>query len=283
MREYGQIQCSFWSDPDIQGVSDDAKLIALYLLSGPHSNGLGCYRMPDGYIQADTGMTTQTISKGFAELFGIGFCYRCESTKFVLLPKFLKWNPVANQNVGSARVKEFKAIPEKFTYYSELCVSMLEYANHIPNGFETVLKGYAKPDPTRPDPTKPDPDQTKDPTEDNLPSKLDDAGEILDYLNHKTGKSFKHVTTNIDLIKARIKEGHSAHDIMAVIDRKCSEWPPGNEFHKYLRPETLFGARKFNGYVGEIGIETPEQKRERELEEWIGGTGGDAIEGEVVR
>jgi len=278
MREYGQIQCSFWSDPDIQGVSDDAKLIALYILSGPHSNGLGCYRIPDGYIQADTGMTSETVSKGFKELFSIGFCLRCETTKFVLIPKFLKWNTVANKNVAAAREKEFKAVPEKFMYYSELCNKILEYGNHLSNGFETVLKGYAKQDPTRPDQ---DPDQTKDQTGETMPSKLDASRDILEFLNQSTGKSFQPVDANLNLIKARLKEGHDQGTIMAVISSKCEEWPHGHKMHQYLRPATLFNATKFNNYVGELGIETPEQKRNRELEEWA--AGGDALEGEVMQ
>jgi len=163
MREYGQIQCSFWSDPDVQSVSNDAKLIATYLLSGPHSNGLGCYRIPDGYIQADLGMTPQTISKGFAELFNIGFCLRCDATNFVVMPKFLKWNQIANPKVGSAREKEFKTIPDKFSHYSVLCLSILEHGNHLSNGFETVLKGYAIQDPILPDHTKPNQDRIVDP------------------------------------------------------------------------------------------------------------------------
>lgn len=283
MREYGQIQCSFWSDPDVQSVSNDAKLIATYLLSGPHSNGLGCYRIPDGYIQADLGMTPQTISKGFAELFGIGFCLRCDATNFVVMPKFLKWNTIANPKVGSAREKEFKTIPDKFSHYSVLCQSILEHGNHLSNGFETVLKGYAIQDPILPDPTKTLTRPDHDPT--TMPSKLDDVRVILDHLVAVSGKKFKHVDSNHGPIKARLREGHSVADIIAVIDLKNRDWPPGHKQRQYLRPETLFRASKFNSYVGEIGVETPEQMRERQLEEWASGGSqqNDTIEGEVVR
>lgn len=159
MREYGQIQCSFWTDPDIQSLSDQAKALACYLLTGPHSNGLGCYRLPDGYIVADFGWSSETVSKAFGELFAIGFAKRCERTQFVLLPKFLKWNPISNGNVATARIKEFETVPKKSDVFADLCSSLKRYGKHFPegfeNGFETPSKGYGKQEPTLPNPNKP--------------------------------------------------------------------------------------------------------------------------------
>lgn len=159
MREYGQVQCSFWTDPDMQSLAGDHRLLALYLLTGPHSNGLGCYRCPDGYVVADLGWTSERVSKGFAELSRIGFAERCEATFFVLIPNYLRWNAIANSNVAKARIAEFEAVSKKSCVFNRLCDSMLRFGNHWPNGFETVLKGYAeryaKQDPTLPDPTRP--------------------------------------------------------------------------------------------------------------------------------
>jgi hypothetical protein len=161
VREYGQVQCSFWTDPDLQSLSGDHRLLALYLLTGPHSNGLGCYRCPDGYVTADLGWSSERVSKGFTELSRIGFTERCETTFFVLIPKYLRWNPIANVNVAKARMAEFEAVSKKANVFSRLCDSMMRFGNHWPNGFETVLKGYAerygKQDPTLPDPTRTEP------------------------------------------------------------------------------------------------------------------------------
>ena len=158
MREYGQVQVSFWSNPDNVGLSDQGKLLAVYLLTGPHSNGLGCYRLPDGYVVADLGWNEKTVSKGFQELFRIGFCERCETTKYVLIPNFLKWNPVANQNVAKARESEFNRIPKNTSVFSSLCSSLKRFGNHWSNGFETVLKRYAKQEPIQSNPILPKPE-----------------------------------------------------------------------------------------------------------------------------
>lgn len=87
---------------------------------------------------------------------------------------------------------------------------------------------------------------------------------IIDYLNAKAGKSFRHVQANVRLITARLSEGHTREDIEAVIDRKCAEWPEGDRMHEYLRPATLFGAEKFNQYVGEIGKKPAQRGRSYE-------------------
>lgn len=76
--------------------------------------------------------------------------------------------------------------------------------------------------------------------------------EILDYLNQKTGSNFKPVETNLNLVKARLKEGFTVAEIKAVIDAKKEEWGNDEKMAQYLRPETLFGARKFAQYAGAI-------------------------------
>lgn len=166
MREYGQVQCSFWSDPEIQALSDDAKLLGCYLLTGPHSNGIGCYRLPDGYVDADLGWRSERVAKGFRELFSIGFAERCTSTFYVLIPKFLHFNPITNGNVAKARIREFEAVSKKCSIYSRLCASLLEFGNHWPKGFETLLQTSSKQEPD-PDPTQtlpePDPDPNQKP------------------------------------------------------------------------------------------------------------------------
>ena len=128
--------------------------------------------------------------------------------------------------------------------------------------------------------------QQSNPEDQNtMPSKLDGGKNILHHLNIVTGKAFKPVASNLKLITARLKEGHTEAEIIAVIDRKCSEWMHDDKMKQYLRPSTLFNAEKFNAYVGELGVETPEQARERKLEDWVNGTTPqeNVIEGEVLR
>ena len=83
--------------------------------------------------------------------------------------------------------------------------------------------------------------------------------DIIEYLNEKTGKSFRWQTkTTQRHIRARCEEGYSLEDFRRVIDSKVSEWK-GSEWEKYLRPETLFGT-KFESYLNS----SPKRQQEQE-------------------
>lgn len=167
MREYGQIQCSFWQRACEEQWTNDAMVLGAYLLTGPHSNGIGCYRLPNGYVCDDLGWDSERVSKGFAELFGKGFCNRFGTV--VLIPKFLRWNPISNGNVAKARAQEFEAIPNEEAKQAA-ALALLTFGNHWGNPFrnrlETLSKGYAKQNPTQPNPTQPD----KSPIGDSSPA-----------------------------------------------------------------------------------------------------------------
>ncbi len=111
-----------------------------------------------------------------------------------------------------------------------------------------------------------------DTTEKILSSKLNDcAKNVLLHLNKKTGKNFKPVESNLKFIRARLREtGQSVLTLTAVVDLKTAEWINDPTFSKYLRPSTLFNAEKYSQYYGEIGVETPQQRNDRELNEWAG-------------
>jgi len=73
--------------------------------------------------------------------------------------------------------------------------------------------------------------------------------EIIDYLNTKTGKSFRDVESNKKFIRARWNEGNRLADFKNVIDTKTNEWMNG-DMAKYLQPSTLFGS-KFDQYLNQ--------------------------------
>ncbi|GLQ45666.1 hypothetical protein GCM10007862_07170 [Dyella lipolytica] len=162
MREYGQVQSAFWQSPDAQSWTDSAKLLALYLLTGPHANGLGCYRLPDGYIMADLGWDAETVSEGFAELSRNGFAYRFEGVVFT--PNFLRWNRIANGNIAKARFAEFESLP-KGEAKVRVARTMLEFSTQwsiedrtvLETVSQTVSERYANQNPTLPNPTQKEP------------------------------------------------------------------------------------------------------------------------------
>lgn len=145
MREYGQVQTAFWSSPDIRGLSVEAKLLALYLLTGPHSNGIGCVFLPEQYIQADLNWTPELVASRMREVTAIGFVKQCPLTNFVFLPAYLKFNRVSNANVAKARAGEFARVPKNTVFYSELADSLNRFGDHLKPEFKTLLETVSKP------------------------------------------------------------------------------------------------------------------------------------------
>lgn len=75
--------------------------------------------------------------------------------------------------------------------------------------------------------------------------------EIIEYLNEKTGRQYKHAAKlNQRVIKARFNEGYDINDFKSVIDKKTAEWNNDAKMKSFLRPETLFGT-KFDRYLNE--------------------------------
>ena len=93
---------------------------------------------------------------------------------------------------------------------------------------------------------------------DNMSDKSDHHipySEIIEYLNEKTGRSFRNVDANKKLIKARWNDGYKLDDFKAVIDNMVANWS-GKEFNgtpaeNYLQPKTLF-SNKFDSYLNQI-------------------------------
>lgn len=87
-----------------------------------------------------------------------------------------------------------------------------------------------------------------------------EATEVLQFLNLKTGRAFRVNDTNLKLIVARLKSGASVQDCKTVIARKHREWASDDKMWPYLRPATLFNATKFEQYIGECVTPDKEQR-----------------------
>jgi hypothetical protein len=113
MRDYGKVHTSFWSSETIRHLSDDGKMLALYLMTSPHTTLIGAFRLPDGYASEDLGWDSKRVAKGFKELLANGFANRCETTKWVWIVKHLAWNPPENPNQRKAGQKLVAQIPSQ--------------------------------------------------------------------------------------------------------------------------------------------------------------------------
>lgn len=128
MRDYGRVHSSFWSSPTIATLSDDAKVLALYLMTSSHTTITGVFRLPDGYISEDLNWSTERVREGFQELLDKGFANRCETTKWVWIVKHLIWNPPENPNQRKAAAKVGLQVPTECGWkraFMRVCGPML--------------------------------------------------------------------------------------------------------------------------------------------------------------
>ena len=77
----------------------------------------------------------------------------------------------------------------------------------------------------------------------------DFAIEVLSHLNLTSGSRYQKSKTSLENIRARLREGYSVADLKLVIDLKHEHWRENDEQYQYMRPETLFGPKKFEGYL----------------------------------
>ncbi len=113
MREYGKVYSTFWSSSTTQSLSDDGRLLALYLMTCSHSTIAGVFRLPDGYVAEDLGWSSERVHQGFAELFAKGFANRCPTTKWVWVVKHLEWNKPENPNQRKSAAKIAQSVPQE--------------------------------------------------------------------------------------------------------------------------------------------------------------------------
>ena len=92
--------------------------------------------------------------------------------------------------------------------------------------------------------------------------------KIIKYLNEKTGSHFKPTSKSTQrLINGRLSENYTIEDFKYVIDVKTNEWKDNTKMSKYLTPDTLFNASKFEKYRNQ---QMPKQPNIQKQDERLG-------------
>lgn len=142
-RDYGRVATSFWTSRSMRAASENAQRLALYLLTGPHSNAIGAYLLPDAYLADDLNWSVEKVTETLSELFRTGFAQRFEDGRHIIICKFLDWNPIENPNVGKAVLKQIDLLPDD-PAIEFIFNGLQQYAKHFPSGFETLRERFQK-------------------------------------------------------------------------------------------------------------------------------------------
>lgn len=76
MRDYASVSPQFWIGKTGKQLRNcvEAQLVAMYLVTSPHSNMLGIYYLPVMYIAHETGLGLEGATKGLQRAIEAGFC-----------------------------------------------------------------------------------------------------------------------------------------------------------------------------------------------------------------
>jgi len=163
-RDFGKVRTAFWADDRVQAWPERIKFMALYLLTAPHANAIGCFRAPIQYIAADTGLEAPDVRQSLQFLEEEDFLRYCNKTGFVFIKKFLSHNCIENPKVGSHCIKLAMALPRSLPFIAEIetvlkvalatvSIQWVGFGYHI----ETVSQPYRTPEP-EPEP-QPEPER----------------------------------------------------------------------------------------------------------------------------
>ena len=267
MAVYRQLQVSFWQDEFVLELTPEEKYFYLYLMTNSKTTQCGIYEIAPKVMEMETGYNRETIEKLLARFQDYGKILYSKDNKEILLLNWLKFNPLSNQNIQKCVAKELKGV--KTPEFLEILNDLYDL-DGLGVPIERGLQGAYKPIPQK----EKEKEEEQEQKEEKEKPVHEQIREIVNHLNEKTGKAYKATTAKTrQLVKARLGEGFTVDDFKRVIDRKARDWLKDKKMEPYLRPETLFQAGKFEGYLNEGrknsgGCEGPGERDPDEAKLW---------------
>ena len=141
MARYYPVSPLYWSDDKVSKWPDEAKLLALYLLTCSHRNLEGLYRLPTAYIQADLDWASSEVYEGFEYVVEQGFAEYDHDASVVFLPNALKYHQPNTKPQVQGAINALQAVPDTRLYDSFLAAAR-EYA---PRLYEALAEPLSQP------------------------------------------------------------------------------------------------------------------------------------------
>lgn len=107
MRDYAKILPTFWTGDtgkSIRAIGVDAQLLALYLLTNPHTNMFGLYYLPIPLMTHETGLSVRKIISILGQLQAIGWCRYEPTTEFIWVIEMAGYQ-IGDMNPDDNRMK----------------------------------------------------------------------------------------------------------------------------------------------------------------------------------
>lgn len=268
----------------------------LYLLTGPHTTQIpGLYRAGKAAMAEDLGWSTEALHEALQEALNEGMAEADFSARVIWIKNAINYNTPESVNVVKSWAGEWELIPEcdlkreawdtlkaRLDAISEAygkafvmaCRKPNPKPNSMPNGkgcanqeqeqeqeqdkvnivgANTETESFAL---TPQEATETPPSQPPAKPKTRVNGK--EVSEVIEYLNHQTGKAFRvktpdghKLTTNAEIILARLREGYTPSQAKLVIGHMTDKWGRDDKMRDYLTPQTLFRPSNFPKYLAE--------------------------------
>lgn len=120
---YGKVHDVYWESERIATVDDRAALLGLFLISGPHRNAIGCFKLGMGALTDNERFKKwgiEGVSKGLLDLSAIGFIVRDERTGWTLIDNALKHDPIKGDKAAIHALSLTERVPRNTAVYQVL-------------------------------------------------------------------------------------------------------------------------------------------------------------------
>ena len=109
---YNRITEKFWDDEKVIKWNSDTRLLAFYLLTTPHRNTEGLFRLQKKYMSADLNWEKPRLEKAFNKLLEDDFIKYDEEVQVVYIINAIKYQSPDNPNQEKSAIKKLKILPK---------------------------------------------------------------------------------------------------------------------------------------------------------------------------
>lgn len=134
MAHFRKIDVRIWNDAKFIALSNNAKLIFLFLITHPQMTSLGAMRGTPQGLAAELQLSTEDFSKAFTEVLEQGLAKHDRDACCMWLPNFLKYQSAESPNVLRNWVKQVEYIPE-CELKTRAVAGLKAYAEGLSKGF----------------------------------------------------------------------------------------------------------------------------------------------------
>lgn len=136
---YRTVDSAFWSDPLVVALCPEAKLLALYLITNPHTHLGGIYYLPMSAIEEETGIASRRLNTLCDTLSSSGFARFDKKTKVVWVRNMFRYQGKGEKNDRSV-ARQLLTL-HKSSLINDFLESYPEVKTHLPIGYRI---GYPK-------------------------------------------------------------------------------------------------------------------------------------------